>query len=163
MSDEIKENSIKAYEDFKKHNIDLKLIYIDRKKIALNESTKIVKLIKEYEETQNLDILEDILNLYHTNICSCNKIGSNSLKLIDENKLFNTKYIKNLLFKTIDYIENKKDQDLLNKFLEIINKEQYKFDIITEKNKNREQKSLLHDDKIKQKIENIKITNKYTK
>ena len=72
-------------------------------------------------------------------------------------------HIKNLLFKTIDYIENKKDQDLLNKFLEIINKEQYKFDIITEKNKSREQKSLLHDDKIKQKIENIKITNKYTK
>ena len=160
MPESIKENSIKAYEDFKKNGIELQLIYIDRVKNAKKEAIKLAILIDLFEETHNLEILEQIINIYECNLCSCNYLGNekdNSLRLFDQHELFQTNRISELLFKTADYIENIQDVEtrniMLNNYISILNKEQFKFDLINDFNKKRRCTFTLYNEKLKTRLE----------
>lgn len=162
MPENIKINSIKAYEDFKKNGIDLKIVYIDRVKNVKSEANKIDKLIKEYETTYNLEVLEHIINLYESNICSCDYLGTGkkeSSNLFDQHELFQTNKIKNLLHKTVEQIESIKNTELrdvaLNYYINILKNEQFKFNLINDFNVNRRHKFELLDETLKIKIEKL--------
>lgn len=166
MPDSIKANSIKAYEDFKKHGIELELIYIDRLKIAKNEANKIANLLTSFEENYDLPILKEIINLYESNICS-----SDFLDNINKDELFVTSRINEMLYKTLEYIksqENKETQvTLLNDFINILLGEQFKFDLINDLNTSRAHKFNLYTPELKEEIAKIKeqimLNNSYTK
>lgn len=157
MSDRVKENSIKAYNDFKAHGIDLNIIYIDRVKVAKNEARKLNYMMSVYNVNYDLSLLKEIISKYESNICGCDVIGNkrkHSLNLIDQDELFNTSYLVDLLYNTLDYIENNKE--MLDRFISILEEEQYKFDLIEDFNKNREHSFKIYDEKLKQKIKFIK-------
>lgn len=160
MDENIKANSIKAYQDFKKHGVDLELIYIDRVKVARNEASKLDDMTKEYLSTYDLNILKDIINKYESNICGCDFIGmgkKESLNLFNQHELFKTDSIKKLLYDTMTYIENIQDVNERNNkiitFINIIDKEQYKFDLLDDFNKDRVHKFELNDEILKQQID----------
>ena len=141
MPDSIKANSIKAYNDFKKHGINLEIKYIDRVKVCHNESRKLESKINEFLVTNDLKVFSDIINLYESNICGCDFIGNKypdkSLNLINPNELFFTDKITNLLYKVIDELEQSNDINRINKFINIMELEQFKFDLIKDFNPNR--------------------------
>lgn len=160
MDDNIKANSIKAYQDFKKHGIELELIYIDRVKVARNESCKLDDMTKEYLSTYDLNILKDIINKYESNICGCDFIGmgkQQSLNLFNQNELFKTDSIKKLIFDTIEYIKNIGDvserNNKITTFINIIDEEQYKFDLLDDFNKDRAHKFELNDENLKRQLD----------
>ena len=157
MDESIKANSIKAYEDYKKHGIELKIIYIDRVKVAHNEASKINAMIVAYEMNYNLYILKELISKYNSNMCWCSSIGSKSLKLINEDELFNTKYVEELLYKTVDYIESTNNNDLLNEFIDILNQEQAKFDLLAKEIKRRKRSFTLYSDELKERIRNAQM------
>lgn len=155
MDENIKANSIKAYQDFKEHGIELKLIYMDRVKIANNEASKLKVMIDKYINSYNLDELAQIINLYESNICGCDFITD-----INKDELFMTDKVRDIINNTIEYIININDINLrneqINKFVDIINSEQYKFDLLNDFNKKRAHKFKLNDEVLKQKIEYLK-------
>lgn len=162
---EIKENSIKAYEDFKKHGIELKIIYIDRVKTAKKEAIKLSILINEYEKNYNLELLAEIINIYECNICSCDFLGiknKNSLKLFDQHELFKTEQITKLLFNTVEYIKKIEDlntrQKTFNQFINILNNEQFKFNLINDFNKKRKHTFDLINENLKLELSNLEKT-----
>lgn len=164
MDESIKANSIQAYQDFKKHGIDLEIIYIDRVKVANNEARKIDTMIKEYLINYDLELLREIINKYESNICGCDFIGmgkKESLNLFNQHELFMTDRIQKLLCDTIEYIENIQDinERKLNitTFIKIIDEEQYKFDLLNDLNKDRAHKFELNDDNLKQQIEKLRL------
>lgn len=164
MDENIKANSIKAYQDFKKYGIDLELIYIDRVKVAHNEASKLNAMIKEYTNTYDLKLLKEIINKYESNICGCDFIGmgkKESLNLFDQHELFKTDSIKKLLHDTIKYIENIQDINERNititTFIKIIDDEQYKFDLLDDFNKNRAHKFEFNDESLKQQVEKLRL------
>lgn len=152
MDDNIKANSIKAYHDFKKHGKDLKLIYIDRVKVANMEAQKIKNMIDEYVVSKDLNLLKDIINKYESNICGCDflSIGKEKSKdLFDADELFMTNTIKQLLISTLESIN---DIDSLLYFKAILDNEQFKFDLIDDKNLIRKHTFKLYSDELKKKI-----------
>ena len=162
MPTEIKENSIKAYEDFKKQGIKLKIIYIDRVKNAKNEAKKLELLINEFEKSYNLELLAEIINIYECNICSCDFLGNNkknSLNLFDQHELFKTDKISNLLLNTVEYIKNIEDievqRNMFNKYMNILNNEQFKFSLIDDFNKQRKHTFDLINDNLKVELKNL--------
>lgn len=166
MSDEVKQNSLKAYEDFLSHGIELKIKYIDRVKNAKREASKLELLMAEYEQSFDLNILANIINLYESNICSCNFLGKGkpeSIELIDQHELFKTDKVKSLLSSTIEYIYSIDDQELrkstLDNFCNILDIEQYKFDLIDDSNKNRKHTFDLYDENLKTQIIRLKNLN----
>ena len=164
MDDLVKQNSIKAYNDFKKHGIDLELIYIDRVKNSKREAEKLSLLLDEYEETYNLDILSEILNVYESNICSCDYIGTGkqeSINLFNQHELFMTHRVNTILYSTIAYLKECNDISLIDKFKYILDNEQSKFDMLNDFNKNRSHKFTLYDSNIKEEIN--KLYNDYEK
>lgn len=137
MSDEIKANSIKAYNDFKKHGVDIKIKYIDRVKNAENEASKLYEEIIQYENAFDLNLLANIIDRYESNICGCDFLGKTSkksLNLFDQKKLFQTNKISELLYSTVEYIKNTPDinlrNELLKKFRALLDFEQKKFDLL---------------------------------
>ena len=155
MDDNNKANSIKAYNDFKKHNNDIKLIYIDRVKIATNESSKLENMINEYIINKDLNLLKDIINKYESLICCSDfiSIGKvNSKELIDMDELFKTDMVTKLLFDTIDEINLYKDKDRLLYLISILEHEQYKFDLIDDKNPDRKHIFKLYSKELKEKL-----------
>lgn len=166
MSEEVKQNSLKAYEDFLSHGIELKIKYIDRVKNAKREASKLELLISKYEQSFDLNILANIINLYESNICSCDYLGKGkpeSIELFDQHELFKTDKIKSILLETIDYIYNIDDQELrkstLDKLCNILDMEQYKFDLIDDLNKNRKHIFDLYDENLKTQINKLKNMN----
>ncbi len=164
MDENIKANSIQAYQDFKKHGIELKLIYIDRVKVANNEASKLDAMMKEYLITYDLNILREIINKYESNICGCDFIGmgkEESLNLFNQHELFKTDKIKELLQETIKYIANIPDINERNAkitaFIKILDDEQYKFDLLDDMNKDRAHKFELYDDNLKQQVEQLRL------
>lgn len=164
MDENIKANSIKAYQDFKRHGINLKLIYIDRVKVAHNEASKLDAMIKEYTNNYDLKLLKEIINKYESNICGCDFIGmgkKESLNLFDQHKLFKTDIIKELLQDTIKYIIDIEDINERNiqilEFIKILEDEQYKFDLLDDFNKNRAHKFELNDENLKQQVEKLRL------
>lgn len=167
MSDEIKQNSLKAYEDFALHGVKLEIIYIDRVKLAKNNSIELEKMIKEYKVTFDLDLLKSIINLYESNICSCDYLGykhKESLKLFDQHKLFYTDEINEILNITLDMLEQELDSDKIAYFVNIMNAEQFKFDLIKDFNEHRRHQFELYTNDIKARItkiqEQIKVKQK---
>lgn len=163
MSDEVKKNSLKAYEDFLAHGIQLKIKYIDRVKNAKREANKLENLILKYKCSFDLNILSDIINLYESNICSCDYLGKGkpeSLELFDQHELFNTEQVKLILVETVEYIYSIDDRDLrksiLDNFCNILDMEQYKFDLINDFNKNRKHTFDLYDEELKAQINKLK-------
>ena len=158
MDEKVKQNSIKAYNDFKKHGYELKLIYIDRVKNAQMESEKLANYINEYEKTHNLDILKEIINKYESNICGSDFLGmgkKESINLYNQHELFMTQKIKQILDDTISYIKEIGNIELANQFKSIIDNEQSKFDLINEGNSNRMHKFTLNDEALKAKISSL--------
>ena len=155
MDQNIKENSIKAYQDFKKHGKDLKIIYIDRVKVANLEAKKINNMINEYVVSKDLNILKDIINKYESNICGCDFLSTTTDKskgLFDADELFMTDTIKQLLFNTLDSIN---DMDRLLYFKAILDNEQFKFDLIDDKNPDRKHTFKLYSDELKEKMTEV--------
>lgn len=166
MSDEVKQNSLKAYNDFLAHGIKLKIKYIDRVKNATKEAHKLEVLMNEYEHSFDLNILKHILNLYESNICGCDYLGkgkTESLELFDQHELFHTDKIKSLLILTIEYIASIGDQllreNMLDDFCDILKIEQYKFDLIDDFNANRKHTFDLYDENLKTQINKIRHMN----
>ena len=164
MDDNIKQNSLRAYNDFKENGIELKVIYIDRVKIAKMEASKIKEDIEKYKNTFDFNVLEDIINRYESNICSCDflAVGKEMSKnLFDKDELFMTKEIEDLLNSTLDYISTidniEEKNSLIVQFKNIMDKEQYKFDLIDD-SKGRAHKFLLYSDEMKAKIAQIENT-----
>ncbi len=151
MSDSIKENSFKAIEDFKKHGIELEVVYRDRKKIVSDEMNKIEIYIQEYYKTNDLTLLANIIDKYETNICGCDFID------IDKDILFKTDMVKQVLIDTLCDIENNNEMERFEEFIDILEKENYKFKIIEENLANRAHTFVLYDS-IKGKIENVRKT-----
>ena len=164
MDESIKANSIKAYNDFKKHNLNTKLIYIDRVKIAKMESDKLDMMIKEYLSSKDLSLLAQIINKYESNLCSSDFLAigvENSKELYDMNEMFKTDIITKLLFDTLDEITILQDKEKLSTFINIMEKEQFKFDLIDDKNPDRKHTFKLYSYELKEKIqESINILNK---
>lgn len=159
MDENIKANSIKAYNDFKNHGIDLKLIYIDRVKIANMEASKLESMIKEYSNSYDLVLLKEIINKYESNYCCTDflSIGQvNSKELFDKDELFMTDTMNKLLHDTLERIVEEKDIEKLNYFVAVLNSEQFKFDLIDDKNPDRKHIFNLYTDELKEKIENAK-------
>ena len=155
MDDKIKANSIKAYNDFKKHNPNTKLVYIDRVKLAKKEAAKLDIMIKEYLDNKDLSLLANILNKYESNLCCSDflSIGvQKSKKLYDMNELFKTDIITKLLFDTLDEITMSKDKEKLMNFIYIMDHEQFKFDLIDDKNADRKHVFKLYSFDLKKKI-----------
>ena len=160
MDEKVKQNSIKAYNDFKKHGYELKLIYIDRVKNAKMESEKLSHYIYEYEKTQDLNILKEIINKYESNLCSSDYLGTGkkeSRNLYDQHELFMTNKIKQILNDTVAFIKETGNMELANQFKSIMDEEQSKFDLINEGNSNRRHKFTINDDELKTKISNLFI------
>ena len=160
MDESIKANSIKAYNDFKAHGIELKIYYIDRVKVANNEANKIKYMIEKFIDTFDLNILRDIINKYESNICGCDFIGNtfnHSLNLINQHELFYTNSIKKLLNEVVDYLMKMEDinvrNNLIMEFIDILESEQYKFDLLDDMNKDRAHKFELYDDELKNKVQ----------
>ena len=129
MPEKIKMNSLKAVEDFKQHGIDLKIVYIDRIKVLSNEVVSLAHDIKEYLYTYDLELLEKILNRYNTNMCSLIYLDN-----VDNDELFITDTIKQLLEDTIEHIISIDDPNLKSSeiigFVDLINNEQIKYDLL---------------------------------
>ena len=163
MPDNIKRNSLKAYHDFKKHGIDLKIIYVNRKKIATNASVELSNMIKSYLNNYDLELLMTIINLYECNLCSCTFIGkrkSNSLELFDEHELFFTKEITSILNYTIERLEQSHNIDEINHFIDIMKSEQFKFDLVNDFNKKRSNKFDLYTDNMRKRVEQLETISK---
>ena len=159
MNDKIKANSIKAYQDFKAAGIDIKLIYMDRVKIAHNESNKLKNMIMEYNNSKDLNLLRDIINKYESNICGCDYLAfgnEKSKQLFDKDELFMTDIISNLLFTTLDEINELRNVDKFLYYLSILENEQYKFNLLDDKNSDRKHTFKLYSDELKNKIEIVK-------
>ena len=157
MDDSIKANSIKAYQDFKKHGIELKIIYIDRVKIANMEAEKIKNMIGEYINNNDLNLLKEIINKYESNICGCDYLSTGNEKsknLFDKDALFMTETIEKLLFDTLDSIISLNDKDGLIYFKSILDNEQFKFDLLDDKNPERKHTFKLYSDELKERINN---------
>ena len=155
MDESIKANSIKAYEDFKKHGVELKIYYIDRVKIANNEASKLKNMMMQYRNTFDMNELALIIDKYESNICGCDFIQG-----IDKDALFMTDDVRALLRDTVTYLINLTDKDMqrkqVNAFIQIINNEQYKFDLLDDRNKKRAKKFNLSDDELKAQITYLK-------
>lgn len=154
MPEEIKANSLKAVEDFRKHGIELEIVYRDRVKIAQSEASKLVQEIKEYYATNDLSKLASIINRYETNICGFDYISG-----VDKDELFKTNLMIQVLNDTLEYIYNVGNTEekklLLEQFIRIMDAEQYKFDVIEETVGNRAHTFDLYN-KVRDKIEQIK-------
>jgi hypothetical protein len=155
MPDEIKANSIKAYNDFKEQGIELKLIYMDRKKIATNEASKVRNMINMFKKNHDLSLLKEIINKYESNIC-----GMDFMQGVDKDSLFMTNEISNILHNEPNYIMSINDLEERNnkivEFIDILEQEQYKFDLVEEQIGNRGHRFLLYDDILKEQIENLR-------
>ena len=131
MPEYVKMNSLKAVEDFKQHGVDLQIIYIDRTRVISNEVVALAHDIKEYLNTYDLELLGNILNRYNTNMCSLVYLNN-----IDCDELFITNSMKQLLNDTIDHIMEIDDNNLKSSeiigFIDIINNEQSKYDLLEE-------------------------------
>ena len=143
----------------------MKIIYINRVKNAENEATKLNMLIDEYEKNYNLEILAEIINIYESNICGCDYLGmkyEKSLNLFNQHELFETRKVQQLLFDTIEYIKNIGDIDiksnLFNQFFNILNNEQFKFDLLDDFNKKRKHTFDLLNEKLKIELENLRVS-----
>ena len=117
-------------------------------------------MTKEYLSTYDLNILKDIINKYESNICGCDFIGmgkQQSLNLFNQNELFKTDSIKKLIFDTIEYIKNIGDvserNNKITTFINIIDEEQYKFDLLDDFNKDRAHKFELNDENLKRQLD----------
>ena len=152
-------NSLKAYQDFKKHGINLDIYYIDRKKLAINSSKILNNMMKEYLINFDLDLLGKIINIYECNICSSTFLGnsrSESIHLYDENELFHTKELTDILNYTIDMLDTSHDLELLEQFIQVMEIEQFKFDLIYDFNKRRSNKFNLYTEDMKRRINKLK-------
>ena len=159
MDENIKKNSLKAYQDFKKHGINLDIYYIDRKKLAINSSKILNNMMKEYLINFDLDLLGKIINIYECNICSSTFLGnsrSESIHLYDENELFHTKELTDILNYTIDMLDTSHDLELLEQFIQVMEIEQFKFDLIYDFNKRRSNKFNLYTEDMKRRINKLK-------
>lgn len=148
--------TIQAYEDFKKHGLQLDLLYLDREKIAQNEATKLATLIKDYEEKVSLATLKEILNLHASNLSSCQFLSE-----LSRNELFMTTKVNELLTNTLSYISNQPSKarqlTTLNEFIKILTNEQAKFTIAPQDN-NQSALFSFYSKELKEKIINLKQT-----
>lgn len=155
MKEEIKANSIKAYEDFKKHGVELKLIYIDRLKIAENEASKLNQMLTEYSVSYDMKLLADIINLYESNICGCDFLTN-----MNPDELFMTDSVRKTLANTVNYITQVSDinlrNSLISEFIGVLEQEQYKFDLLDDFNKKRAHTFKLYDDELKKSVEYLR-------
>lgn len=155
MSDEIKANSLKAYEDFKKHGVDLKLFYFDRTKNSLNEAEKIKTMMMEYYGTYDFNKLAELINIYESNLCSCTFIDG-----IDKDETFMTLSMEKLLADTISFIASTPIQTdrikLAQSLEEVLDREQYKFNLLNDRNKKRARKFELYTPVIREQIRMLK-------
>jgi len=150
MSEKIKHNSIKAYEDFKNSGNPIKLVYINRK-INMNKQIDILdKEVEEYKKTYNIDLLEKIINRHNSNRSSTSGIN------IDIDKSFRLENIINILNRTLDYIEENNDYELLIRFIEVLEKEDNKYNMIKDIHSERQRTFKAYNLEIKNRIKELK-------
>jgi hypothetical protein len=146
----IKQNSIKAYEDFKNSGHPIKLIYINREKNMNNQLNILDKEIEEYEKKYDLNLLKEIINRHNSNRSSTNNVN------VKVDKSFRLEKIIEILEKTLDNIEENSDYDYLLKFEEVLEKEDYKYNMIKEIFTNRQRIFNAYNSEIRTRIENLK-------
>ena len=109
----------------------------------------------QYRNTFDMNELALIIDKYESNICGCDFIQG-----IDKDALFMTDDVRALLRDTITYLINLTDKDIqrkqVNAFIQVINNEQYKFDLLDDRNKKRAKKFNLSDDELKAQITHLK-------
>lgn len=154
MSDEIKANTFKAIEDFRKRGIELNIVYIDRVKNLRNEADIINKGIEEYYHNGNIRQLAFIIDRYESNLCGCD-----FLKDINIHEVLPTEKIKQAIQMTIENIKLNPNialrKQLAEQLKSVMDNEQVKFDFIQETVGNRAHKFVLYDENIKQQLEEI--------
>ena len=88
-------------------------------------------MMMQYRNTFDMNELALIIDKYESNICGCDFIQG-----IDKDALFMTDDVRALLRDTITYLINLTDKDIqrkqVNAFIQVINNEQYKFDLLDE-------------------------------
>ena len=154
MSDEIKANSFKAIEDFKRRGIELDIVYIDRTMNLRNEASIIERGLEEYKHTGDIRILSIIIDRYESNLCGCDFMND-----LDVNEELFTERIEEAIQTTIENIKSISDEDVriakATEFRLMMEKEQLKFDIIKETVGNRAHKFKLYSDEVKEQIKAI--------
>ena len=162
MSDEIKANSFKAIEDFKRRGIELDIVYIDRTMNLRNEASIIERGLEEYKHTGDIRILSIIIDRYESNLCGCDFMND-----LDVNEELFTERIEEAIQTTIENIKSISDEDVrvakATEFRLMMEKEQLKFDIIKETVGNRAHKFKLYSDELKEQIKAICEVSKTTK
>ena len=154
MPESIKKNSIKAVEDFRKHGIELKIVYIDRVKVLFDEVFRLSNDIKEYLHTYDLDLFKKIIDRYNTNMCSLIYLDN-----VDKDEIFITDSMHYLVSSTIEHIMSIDDEVIKSaniiQFIDIIEKEDYKYKIVQKQVNVYKNKFGLYTPDVKKKIKEL--------
>lgn len=126
LPDEIKQNSLKAYEDFKNSGHPIKIIYINRELNMKNQLDLLDNEMDEYLKSYDLDLLKEIINRHNSNRSSTFRAN------VDVDKSFRLNQVFELLNRTLDYIEKNNDNDYLMKFADILESEDYKYNMLND-------------------------------
>ncbi len=153
MPKEIKDNTLKAQEDFRKLGIELPIIYINRKKVLEIEARKVEELLNIYDSNPNLELLSEIINKYESNKC-----GSDFIADVNAEELFNKDRIYNSILKTIEMIKQHEDTLSAKKLIEVIEHENSKFTLIEEAIGGRAHKFDLLDENLQIELNNLRET-----
>ena len=151
MTDEIKSNAIRAQKDFKEQGIDLPIIYINKRKVIELEARKLDEMIKIYEREPNLTLLAEIINKYESNRC-----GLDFEENLNVEELFQKEKIKELILTALRQVKEVNNEEEINKFINLIAHEQYKFELIEETVGERAHSFDLLNENVKQELEILK-------
>lgn len=151
MTDEIKANAIRAQKDFQERGIELPIIYINKRKVIELEARKLSEMIKIYEREPNLELLAAIINKYESNRC-----GLDFEQNLNVEELFQKDKIKELILTALRQVKEINNEAEINKFISIIEHEQYKFNLIEETVGERAHTFDLLNENVKQELEILK-------
>ena len=128
-NDELKQNALKAAFDF---NPPLKVVYIDRKKVATNAAKKIDTILDSFSKTHNLSYFEEALNIHESTRTSF----WYSKDIVDYKSVFPTSKISTSIENYLTYIKKFSEEvpecnelyiGELERLKEIIQTEQFRF------------------------------------
>ena len=80
----------------------------------------------EYLKSYDLDLLKEIINRHNSNRSSTFRAN------VDVDKSFRLNQVFELLNRTLDYIEKNNDNDYLMKFADILESEDYKYNMLND-------------------------------
>lgn len=151
MPEEIKQNSLKAQEDFKAQGINLPIIYINRHKVVKKEAARVNEMLNIFESTGDLKILYEIINKYESNRCGLDfEKGINIFELFQKDRIYND------IINAIKEIKNNKNITRARDIIDIIEYENDKFQLIIDQNPERAHRFDLYDEKLKEEIQILK-------